>query len=290
MVMIKSKKPKKRAHYPRPTPLGPVSHDRPIKELPNLPDEVWYKLYKNRGRRTYAQYLAEIKEGERQARLADRRNDRLTPALTERSDTEKAGNASRGIRALCDAALGNNATAVRLYMGHIVEMVDRGEAPPEWRTIVETEYPSMVKALDACFASRKPPAIRPALTDEQCKMVVEHSRPRTKGERDSLVYAAARKRATGINGAGKKSIDPELLAELEEIGLTTLMDQVAKWDRNRGVTFGAFAKLRVEGAMDNYLTRDRLKTVSYNEETIFDEHSAVARNRDKWKSESTDGA
>src|SRR5262249_18759723 len=54
----------------------------------------------------------------------------------------------------------------------------------------------------------------------------------------------------------------------------------------RGVTFGAFVKKRVEGAMNNYLERDRIETISLTREPTEKSPRVVARER--WKSDAHD--
>jgi hypothetical protein len=74
--------------------------------------------------------------------------------------------------------------------------------------------------------------------------------------------------------------------------LEVLESEVRKFDPTLGVTFGAAVRKRLNGAMDNYLTRERIETVPYDEATLFDDASkgdhrngALARSRDQWKSE-----
>jgi DNA-directed RNA polymerase specialized sigma subunit len=96
-----------------------------------------------------------------------------------------------------------------------------------------------------------------------------------------LVRKFAVQRASQINNlAGGTALDHALLAGLERIGLEVLVEQVRRWNRTRGVTFGAFVKARVAGAMDNYLTRERIETVSPT-------GSSRADARERWKSEAT---
>jgi DNA-directed RNA polymerase specialized sigma subunit len=105
------------------------------------------------------------------------------------------------------------------------------------------------------------------LTAEERKLVTDHLR---------LVRNLAVKRAGKINNlVGGTILDHVLLADLDRIGLQVLEEQVQRWDRTCGVTFGAFVKPRLAGAMDNYITRERIKTASSH---------AEAKERWKWES------
>jgi Sigma-70 region 2 len=166
----------------------------------------------------------------------------------------RRGDASRYIRSLLDRATGQPPGAAKMFLEEVQTIVEAGTAPPDWRRIVETEYPWLVQLLD--WVGRYDVEGKPrkrvqsgssALTEEQRKRVVDHL---------PLVRSLARERAGKINNlAGGTTFDHALFAELEGIGLQVLEERVKRWDQARGVTFGAFARTRVAGAMDNYLTR-----------------------------------
>jgi DNA-directed RNA polymerase specialized sigma subunit len=106
------------------------------------------------------------------------------------------------------------------------------------------------------------------LTDEERKLITDH---------EPLVKAEAVKRASTITDlAGGTVLDDELLSELEAIGLQVLEDQIRRWDRTRGVTFGAFVRKAVAGAMDNFFRDqpDRTRRATSNDAA-----------REMWKSE-----
>jgi hypothetical protein len=91
------------------------------------------------------------------------------------------------------------------------------------------------------------------LTDEEGQLVYKHLQ---------LVRKYAKRRSSTIfYEKGFWTTDDALYSDLEEIGVRALEDAVRRYDPTRGVTFGAFARKRVGGAMDNYLQRDRVPTV-----------------------------
>jgi DNA-directed RNA polymerase specialized sigma subunit len=188
------------------------------------------------------------------------------------------------IRYFLEAANGQTPENAKLYLREIVAIAEDGELPPGWRQMVANDYPQHVSLLDWVtrydfYDEPRKPAQggrdRPP-TPEEGKLVTEHL---------PLVRKFAVQRASKINNlAGGTTLDHGLLAELERIGLKVLEEQVGRWEPARGVTFGAFAKLRVAGAMDNYLARERIRTVS---STASSTASSRADAREKWKSEAS---
>src|SRR5215467_2382518 len=164
----------------------------------------------------------------------------------------------RYIRHLLDRATGQSREGAKQFLREIPPIVEAGPAPSDWHKMVETEYPQFVGLLDEVSRfdvhghPRKPvqSGHNSALTDEQCRLVLDHL---------PLVRRLARKRCTNDLAA---TLDHELFAELERIGLQVLEEQIRRWDRTGRVAFGAFAMRRVAGAMDNYLTRERIQTTS----------------------------
>jgi RNA polymerase sigma factor (sigma-70 family) len=74
-----------------------------------------------------------------------------------------------------------------------------------------------------------------------------------------LVRSLARQRARKVsNVAGWTTTDDALLSDLEEVGVQALEEVAPRFDPTRGVPFGAFAKMRVAGAMDTWLTHKRI--------------------------------
>jgi DNA-directed RNA polymerase specialized sigma subunit len=178
------------------------------------------------------------------------------------------------IRSLLDSATGQRAEAAKGFLREIATMARAGAAPRGWRDVVETEYPNLVRLLE--WVSRhdvdgKP--LKPVQsggntrpTQEERKLVTGHL---------PLVRKLAVQRASKVNNlAGGTDLNDALLAHLELIGLEVLEQQVRRWNRAGGVTFGAFARPRVAGAMDNYLVREQIKNASSNADA-----------RERWKSE-----
>jgi RNA polymerase sigma factor (sigma-70 family) len=91
------------------------------------------------------------------------------------------------------------------------------------------------------------------LTEDEGRLVYNHL---------PLVRKYAKRRSSIVfDEKGFYTTDDSLYSDLEEIGMRALEDVVRRYDPTRGVTLGAFARLRVGGAMDNYLQRDRMPTV-----------------------------
>jgi DNA-directed RNA polymerase specialized sigma subunit len=64
-------------------------------------------------------------------------------------------------------------------------------------------------------------------------------------------------------GGPVRGYNDEIRPHLEALGMEVLEQEVKKFDPTVGVTFGAFVRSRLNGAMNNYLKRKRIKTVSY---------------------------
>jgi DNA-directed RNA polymerase specialized sigma subunit len=172
------------------------------------------------------------------------------------------------IRPFLDTATGQIPDHAKIYLREIVTRIERGIAPPDWRDRVATEYPQLVDLLDYVFKydfygePREPvrSGHNRGLTGEECKLITAYL---------PLVRKLAVHRASSINNlAGGTALDHALLAHLEDIGMQVLEEQVCRWERTRGVTFGAFVRRRVAGAMDNYLSRKRIKTENLGEDPI----------------------
>jgi DNA-directed RNA polymerase specialized sigma subunit len=178
------------------------------------------------------------------------------------------------IRPFLDMATGQTPHHAKLYLREIVTRIERGVAPPGWRDRVATEYPWLVDLLDDVFKydvygqPREPvrSGHNRGLTGEESKLITDHL---------PLVRKLAVQRASSINNlAGGTALDHALLAHLEDIGMQVLEEQVCRWDRTRGLTFGAFVRTHVAGAMNNYLSRERIRTAR-----------SQADARERWKSE-----
>jgi RNA polymerase sigma factor (sigma-70 family) len=167
------------------------------------------------------------------------------------------------IRPFLDMATFQNPDNAKLYLREIVTLVEEGAAPPGWRDRVATEYPQLVPLLDNVFQYdvygdlRKPARSghNRRLTQEQSKLIANHL---------PLVKKLAHQRAS----QGGRVLDDALLDELEGIGFQVLEDQICRWDSSRGVSFGAFVKERLAGAMHNHLSRNRVKTESLDDDAI----------------------
>jgi RNA polymerase sigma factor (sigma-70 family) len=197
------------------------------------------------------------------------------------------------IRHFLDMANFQTPDHAKLFLREIVTLVENGAPPPDWRDRVATEYPRLEDLLDDVFKydvygePREPvrSGHNRGLTGEESKLITTYL---------PLVRKLAVQRASSINNlAGGTALDEALLAELEDIGLQVLEEQVGHLDRTRGVTFGAFVRARVAGAMDNYLTRERIRTESLDDDAVENYHASkqiglrAARSPDdpgeKWK-------
>jgi DNA-directed RNA polymerase specialized sigma subunit len=178
------------------------------------------------------------------------------------------------IRHLCDVATGQPPGGARQYLELVL---DYAPELPGLRDMIAAEYPLLLDSFDwvsghDIYGYPLKPSQGSGhnweLTDEERKLVTDHL---------PLVTAEAVKRASTItNLAGGTVLDEELLSELEAIGLQVLEDQIRRWDRTRGVTFGAFVRKYVAGAMDNFFrdNPDRTRRASSNDAA-----------REMWKSE-----
>jgi hypothetical protein len=183
------------------------------------------------------------------------------------------GDALTRIRHLLDAATGQTPQVAKGILREIATIDRQGAAPPGWRALVMRDYPNLDPLLDWIFRhdvdgnplKQAQDDRNSGLTDEQRKLVTDHL---------PLVRKLAVRRASTINNlAGGTVLDDVVLDQLESIGLKVLEVHVRRWDSARGVTFGAFVQLRVAGAMNNFLSRERIKTADSRAEA-----------REKWKS------
>jgi RNA polymerase sigma factor (sigma-70 family) len=78
-----------------------------------------------------------------------------------------------------------------------------------------------------------------------------------------LVRRLARERASRVfDGKGFLAVDDSLLSDLENVGMQVLEDAVHRFDPTRGVTFGAFVRKRLAGAMDDWLKDERIRFIN----------------------------
>jgi RNA polymerase sigma factor (sigma-70 family) len=78
-----------------------------------------------------------------------------------------------------------------------------------------------------------------------------------------LVRRLAKERATTVSSRGYE-VNDTLFSDLEEVGFRALEAAFEHFDPTRGITFGVFVRKRVAGAMDNYLARERIRTINGN--------------------------
>jgi hypothetical protein len=178
------------------------------------------------------------------------------------------------VRHLCDKATGQPPAAAKEFLRLVLDL---GLELPGLRNMIAAEYPLLLDSFDWVsghdiygypLKPQQGSGHNWELTDEECKLVTDHL---------PLVRAEAVKRASTVtNLAGGTDLDDELLSELEAIGLQVMEDQIRRWDRTRGVTFGAFARKYVAGAMDNFFRDqpDRARRATSNDAA-----------REMWKSE-----
>jgi RNA polymerase sigma factor (sigma-70 family) len=75
-----------------------------------------------------------------------------------------------------------------------------------------------------------------------------------------LVRKYARRRASTVyDEKGWQALDDSLFSDLENVGMEALEAAVHRFDPTRGVTFGAFVRQRVAGAMDDWLNHKRIR-------------------------------
>jgi RNA polymerase sigma factor (sigma-70 family) len=172
------------------------------------------------------------------------------------------------IRRLLAMATGQTPDRAKVLLREIVTLAESGAAPPGWRNMVATESPQHVDLLDYVIKydeydePREPvrSGHNRGLTQEESKLITDYQ---------PLVRSLAVRRASVINNlAGGTALDHELLAHLENIGMEVLIERAPQWDRARGWTFGAFVRARVAGAMDNYLSRNRIRTERLGDDAI----------------------
>jgi len=78
-----------------------------------------------------------------------------------------------------------------------------------------------------------------------------------------LVRRLARDRSTMVvDDRGFPAINDSLFSDLEGVGMQVLEDVVHRFDPTRGVTFGAFVRKRLAGAMDSWLSSGRVEIAS----------------------------
>jgi len=147
------------------------------------------------------------------------------------------GDALGRIRALLNRAIGQTPEIAKRFLREVVAIDEAGAAPPGWREMVESEYPQFVGPLnwvsrhdvDGKPLTQVPSGHNWALTEEERKLVTDHL---------PLVRKLAVERASKINNlAGGTTLDHELFAELEDVGLRILEGEIRRWDRTRGGDF-----------------------------------------------------
>lgn len=75
-----------------------------------------------------------------------------------------------------------------------------------------------------------------------------------------LVRKYAKQRATILSDdRGFIEVDDSLYSDLEGVGMGVLEAAVDRYDPTRGVTFGAFVRKRMAGAMDDWLRHERIR-------------------------------
>jgi RNA polymerase sigma factor (sigma-70 family) len=78
-----------------------------------------------------------------------------------------------------------------------------------------------------------------------------------------LVRRLAKERVTTVSSRGYE-INDTISSDLEEVGFRALEGALEHFDPTRGIAFGAFVRKRVAGAMDNWLARERIRTINGN--------------------------
>lgn len=138
---------------------------------------------------------------------------------------------------------------IALYLDDLALCIEESE----WRDELKRRYldhPQLGEHLTARASGvghNAGPPIADPLTEAEWELVKKHSplsdKPNVVGP--NVVSSLAREYSHG---------NPILRDELEAFGIELLTVLVRRWDRSRGVTFGAFAKRFLRGAM-----RDRVK-------------------------------
>jgi RNA polymerase sigma factor (sigma-70 family) len=117
---------------------------------------------------------------------------------------------------------------------------------PSWGREIWAEYrhhPKLEEYIAAAEDTPLPEGDNTKLSPEQEKLIVEYM---------PLVRSRAKARSKG---------NDSLNSELEEVGWRVLEAEVRRFDPTLGNTFGAFVRQRVAGAMSNYISRERIRTV-----------------------------
>jgi RNA polymerase sigma factor (sigma-70 family) len=113
------------------------------------------------------------------------------------------------------------------------------------------------------------PALKPFLTRDMPLPDNGHNRPLPENAGEliykhlPLVRRLAKERATTVSSRGYE-VNDTLFSDLEEVGVRALEAALEHFDPTRGITFGVFVRKRVAGAMDNYLARERIRTINGN--------------------------
>jgi hypothetical protein len=147
------------------------------------------------------------------------------------------------------------ATSAAILSDIAWEIVWWSEDYPTWGRQIWTEYRHH-PVLEGYIATAENPPIPEGdnykLTAEEGELIYKHI---------PLVRKHAKRRASKVSDRGQPAVDDTIYDALEVVGMQAQEDAVRRFDPTRGTTFGAFAKKRVAGAMDNYLTRERIRTV-----------------------------
>jgi DNA-directed RNA polymerase specialized sigma subunit len=88
------------------------------------------------------------------------------------------------------------------------------------------------------------------------------------------VQKLAKERATTVSSRGYE-VNDTLFSDLEEVGFRALEAALEHFDPTRGIAYGAFVRRRVAGAMDNWLARERIRTINGNAISMGDDFSIV---------------
>jgi RNA polymerase sigma factor (sigma-70 family) len=127
-------------------------------------------------------------------------------------------------------------------------------------------HPQLGAPLQEALAERGKAGTRRGrgLTASEAELVAKHL---------PLVNKLARiKSETIVDVSGRRAFNDDVWTHLEALGLEVLEEEVKKFDRSLGVSFGAFVRQRLNGAMNNYLKRKRIKTLSYSGDKRRDEN------------------
>ena len=117
-------------------------------------------------------------------------------------------------------------------------------------------HPRLGAPLEEALAERGKAGVRRGrgVTASEAELVAKHL---------PLVNKLARiKSETIVDVSGRRAFNDDVWTHLEALGLEVLEEEVKKFNPSYGVTFGAFVRTRLNGAMNNYLKRERIKTLS----------------------------